>query len=481
MKNQQRIMMMTPPYHCGVVESAGRWLPLGFASMAGALRAGGFSVEIYDAMSKFHGIRAIKKRLAHSAPDVLCLTACTSSINACLRMARHMKQINPACLVILGGVHPTFMADEILSRNPGDIDFIVRGEGELTLQRLLDTIRLDQDPAQVHGVSFLGDGVPVHTPRVPFIEDLDTIQPAWDLLDWKDYRYFVIPGSRLGIISTSRGCDNECTFCSQQKFWERTWRARSPESVLREIELLHREFGVNVILIADEYPTRDAARWREILERLARASLPLHLLMETCVRDIIRDEKILPLYKEAGVVHIYIGVEATQQQTLDAIKKNLSVEESREALALINGQHMISETSFILGFPDETPESIQKTYELASYYDPDFAHFLTITPWPYADSYGDLYPFIKVFDYEKYNLVEPIIEPAAMTLQQVESAMFDCYRKFYMSKLPRYDKIKDSFKRGYLLRSMKTMLKSSFLRRKMASLGRMPEEIKKYI
>ena len=481
MAKRLQTLLMTPPYHCGVVESAGRWLPLGLASMAGALQRAGFSVEIYDAMSKFHGIRAIKTFLSSRMPDVLCLTACTSTVNSCLKMARLMKSISPGCITIIGGVHPTFMADELLSQNEAAIDYVVRGEGELTLPKLLNVIQSGGSPGNIKGISFILDGAVVHTPKTAYIEDLDSIQPAWDLLDWKDYRYFVIPNSRLGIISTSRGCDNECTFCSQQKFWERTWRARSPEAVMREIELLHVKYGVNVILIADEYPTRDVDRWREILDRLIAASLPVRILMETCVSDIIRDESILPLYKKSGIIHIYIGVEATEQKTLDTIKKNITINQSREAIRLINQQDMITETSFILGFPNETKTSIRETLKLAKYYNPDFAHFLTITPWPYADSYKELLPFIKEFDYAKYNLVEPIIEPVSMSLQEIDNAMFDCYKKFYMSKLPQYDKIKDPFKRGYLLRSMKVMMQSSFLRRKMSALGKMPEEVEKYI
>lgn len=481
MAKRLHVLLMTPPYHCGVVESAGRWLPLGLASMAGALQRAGFPVEIYDAMSKFHGIRAIKARLESRIPNVLCLTACTSTVNACLKIARLMKSISPGCIIIIGGVHPTFMADELLSQHANAIDYVVRGEGEVTLQKLLNEIQSNGNIEAAPGISYIRNGSIVHTNKPAYIEDLDSIQPAWDLLDWKDYRYFVIPKSRLGIISTSRGCDNECTFCSQQKFWERTWRARSPEAVMREIELLHGKYGVDVILIADEYPTRGAERWREILDRLISASLPVRILMETCVSDIIRDESILHLYKKSGVIHIYIGVEATEQKTLDTIKKNITVNQSREAIKLINRQNMITETSFILGFPDETKPSIRETLKLAKYYNPDFAHFLTITPWPYADSYQELLPYIKDFDYAKYNLVEPIIEPVAMSLQEIDNALFDCYRKFYMSKLPQYDKISDPFKRSYLLRSMKVMMKSSFLRRKIGALGKMPEEIGKYL
>lgn len=476
----RQVLLMTPPYHCGVVESAGRWLPLGLVYLAGELRRAGYPVSIYDAMSKFHGRRAITAHIAASGADVLALTANTSTVNACLATALRAKSRNPGLCVILGGVHPTLLADDLLRSNPGVVDYVVRGEGERTLPALLKALEAGDPPEKVPGVSFLRAGTPVHAPKAPFLDDLDTVHAAWDLLDWKDYKYFVIPRSRLGVISTSRGCTNECTFCSQQKFWEKTWRARSPGAVVEEIHMLHRTYGVNVFLIADEFPTRDQPRWLEILDRLIHAALPVHLLMETCVSDILRDEKSLPAYRRAGIVHVYVGVEATEQQTLDSIKKNITVNQSRDAIRLINAHNMISETSFILGFPEETPKTIAQTLKLAKYYNPDFAHFLAITPWPYADSYASLLPYIQEFDYGRYNLVEPIVKPRAMSLQQVENALFSCYGKFYISKLPEYDRMEDEFKREYLFRSMKVMLKSSFLRKKIMALGKMPEEVEKY-
>jgi anaerobic magnesium-protoporphyrin IX monomethyl ester cyclase len=264
-------------------------------------------------------------------------------------------------------------------------------------------------------------------------------------------------------VSTSRGCSHECSFCSQQKFWEKTWRGRDPASVVSEIRMLHTTYGVDVMLLVDEYPTKDEDRWMEIIDRLVHARLDTYLLMETRVEDIVRDARMMHKYREAGIVHVYIGVEATSQATLDRIKKDISVEESEEAIRLLASQNIITETSFVLGFPWETPESIENTLALAMRYGPDFAHFLAITPWPYADMYEELKDAIEVQDFAKYNLVEPILRSDTMSRDEIRQAIVECYARYYMHRVPEYFRIRDPFKREYLRRSMRLIMRNSFL------------------
>ena len=140
---------------------------------------------------------------------------------------------------------------------------------------------------------------------------------------------------------------------------------------------------------------------------------------------------------------------------------------------------MISETSFVLGFPDETQESVDRTLELAREFNPDFAHFLAITPWPYADLYREYDRLIVDRDYRNYNLIEPIIKPHAMTLRDIDRAIIDCYRRFYVPKMITYQREKSRFRRDYLLKSAKLIMGSSFLIKKFARLGIDPRVVMK--
>lgn len=480
-KKIRKILFITPPYHCGVLESAGRWLPLNFVYLAGSLRKAGYEVEIYDAMVKFHGYPEIRRYLENSSADAVATTAYTAMINDALKLLKLAKEVNPTVITLLGGIHPTFCFEEILKENHPFVDYIIRGEGEETIVELVNCLSANDDPSKVSGIAFWENGKIISTPERTFVADLDSLRMAWDLVDWRDYTFRTKPGSIFTIVSSSRGCTQGCTFCSQRLFWKQSWRARRPENFVRELEYLNKEYGVDVVMLSDEVPTLDRSRWEIILDLLIERRLNLELLMETRVDDILRDKDILWKYKEAGVLHIYVGVESASQETLDRFHKNLKIEQSAEAIELINQQDIISETSFVLGMPEDTTESIKKTVELAQYYNPDMAFFLAIAPWPYAEIYPELKPYVEVFDYSKYNLVTPVVKPKQMTLEELNRELLNAFRTFYMKKFSQLDRM-SKFKRDYLLAVAKLFVEYSYLAQEMKNLSKeIPEEIRKLI
>ncbi|MEN8154045.1 MAG: cobalamin-dependent protein [Acidobacteriota bacterium] len=477
---KKKIMLITPPYHCGVVESAGRWPNLGFLYIGGELEKAGYEVDFYDAMSKFHDYDQIRERLKSSKPDFVGVTAITATINDALGVLRIAKEEDPDVVTIIGGVHPTFMYEEILSTSERIVDYCVIGEGELTTPELLNAHLKGEDMSQVKGLAYLDGDNLVKTADRPFISDLDSLSPAWHLADWSDYPLYFIDDSKVAILSSSRGCIHECSFCSQHKFWQGSYRERDPEKFVKEIEFLFTTYGINVFFIADEYPTRSRERWEKTLDILIEKDLGVHLLLETCARDIIRDENIIQKYRKAGVLFIYIGVEATSDNKLAEFKKDTKFADSKHALKIIRDAGMIVESSLILGAPDETPETIKETLSLAKEYNADFMHFLLLAPWPYADLYKDLKPFIEVWDYSKYNLVEPVIKPENMDRDELMKEVLNCYKKYYMNKLPEWISMKgNDLKRSCLIKGMKAIMDNSFLKDHMTGLGGMPKSVLK--
>ncbi len=474
-----KVLFITPPYHCGVVEVAGRWIPLHLVYLAGSAIAAGFDCDIYDAMSLDDTHEDIVRVIETIRPEFVATSCITSTYPDGLEIMKAAKALGVR--TIMGGVHPSFMWREVLEEEGHPVDFVVRVEGEETLVELLTCLSNGGDPARVRGIAYLENGRATATPKRPHLAKLDGLPLAWDLLDWNTYTYFVYPGSRLGAISTSRGCTHGCTFCSQQKYWEQSWRGRSPEDVVHELEHLRRVYGVDVILLSDEYPTPDLERWERFLDLVIERDLGQKLLLETRVEDIVRDEPILDKYVAAGVTHVYVGVEATDQETLDLVNKEASVETGINALRLLHEYGLVSETSFVLGFPDETPQKIKRTLELAKTYDPDNAHFLAITPWPYADLWHDMEPYIATRDYRKYNLIDPVIRPKAMSLDDVDNAIIDCYRSFYTAKAVSVFTDQNIERRNYMLRAMKLIMGSSFVRKKMAAGKGMPPEIRELL
>ena len=479
MPRRPRVLLVTPPYHSGVVEAAGVWMPLHLVYLAGHARAAGADVRIYDAMSLFHKHADIEKTIADFKPDLLGVTAITAMEPDAREVCATAKRLDPKTVTVMGNVHPTFMWKELLTED-SNVDLVVRGEGEATIEELVKALIAGTGFDGIKGVSYRKLGVPFANPPRHFQPDLDALIPAWDLLDWPKYFYRPTPVGQLAIVNSSRGCQQACSFCSQQKFWERSWRGRKAEKFVEELELLRDRYNVRVAMLSDETPTVDAERWERILDLMIERKTGVELLMETRVADILRDEAILPKYRKAGVSHIYVGVEATNQETLDLYNKDLKVADSKRAIDLINANDMVSETSFVIGTPDETPESIKRTLELARWYGPDMAFFLAITPWPYADIAKELDPHVTTRNYRKYNLVEPIVKPKAMEIDELRKAMHRCAGEFFHDKFKRLDEMTPQ-KKAFMVEVLKVLVEHSYLSHdmhKMASGGEMPAAVK---
>jgi hypothetical protein len=165
-------------------------------------------------------------------------------------------------------------------------------------------------------------------------------------------------------------------------------------------------------------------------------------------------------------------------KTLPLPSRVLKVEQSKRAIDLINAQDIISETSFVLGMPDDTVEGMRKTVELAKFYNPDLAFFLAIAPWPYSEIYPSLREHVAIFDYSKYNLVEPVIKPKGMTLEEVTKELGMAARDFYMHKMNTLDAMSPR-KREFMIKVVHIIATSSYLAKTMK--GTMPQDIRQML
>jgi anaerobic magnesium-protoporphyrin IX monomethyl ester cyclase len=461
-----RILFVTPPYKCWGVQTIGNWPPLQLAYLAGAAIKAGHEAKIFDAMNKDLTYDDIRAQIESYKPDFvmgldyLPVTGAisTATVPGALKILGIAHEVDPKITTLIGGPHPTFMYDEILSTEGNTADFVIRGEGEVTLVDLMAKAPLGQ-AADVKGIAFLKDGAVVATPQREHIADLDQLEVAWDLLDWEDYHYNVEPWGRMASVLTSRGCMMGCSFCSQRLFWRGEWRARDPRKVVAEIRRLVEDYKVEFITLIDAYPTRDRERWIQILDLLIEAQLPVHLLIETRVEDIIRDADILDKYHDAGIIHVYLGAETSTDDMLASLNKGTTTDQNKQAVDLLKAHDIMIEASFMIGFPKETQESIKVTIAEAIRLNPDIAVFPVITPMPFTPLWDEMKDRIRVWDYAQYNLVTPIIEPYVMTMEEVTIALGRCYMTFYASKMKEILALPDGFKRRYMLSAMKQMMK----------------------
>jgi len=462
-----RILMIQPNYHAGGAEIAGNWPPSWVPYVGGALKAAGFDdVRFIDAMTHHIDDEPLAAMIAQHQPDVVMATAITPMIYKSQDTLRIAKSVCPKAVTIMGGVHPTYMYKEVLGEAPW-VDYIIRGEGEEISVNLLRAIaegRDRRDRESILGLAYLDDaGQVVATPAHPPIRDLNTLTPDWTLLDWDTYIYTPL-NVRVAVPNFARGCPFRCRFCCQWKFW-RKYRARKPKQFVDEIEHLVKEHNVGFFILADEEPTISKARFVALCEELIARNLPVHWGINTRVTDVLRDEAELPLYRKAGLVHVSLGTEAAAQLNLNVFRKETTIADNKRAVKLLRDNGILAEVQFIMGLPNETPETIEETYRMARDWGADMANWNMYTPWPFAELFQDLEDKVEIRDYSHYNFVTPIIKPDAMTREEVLQGVLRNYARFYGWKFWEYWWERDGFKRRYLLGCLWAFVKTTWNKR----------------
>lgn len=352
--------------------------PLGLLAIGGPLIDDGHDVRLIDGEFGPMTTPAIVAQALGFFPDAVMFghSGSTSGHPVIAEVAGAIASAIPGVHIVYGGVFPTYHWREIMAEEP-HVTAIVRGEGEETARRLMSALQHGRHLGDVPGIAYR-DRVEVRATRpAPLIRDLDAYRIGWELIDHARYSYW--GGLRAVVVQFSRGCPHLCNYCGQRGFWTR-WRHRDPILFAKELARLHREQGVKVINFADENPTVSKKVWRTFLEALIAENVDLILVGSTRADDIVRDADILHLYKKAGWARFLLGLESTDESTLELIRKGATSTTDREAIRLMRRHGILSMATWVVGFEEETDRNHWRGLRQLLSYDPDQIQMLYVTP-----------------------------------------------------------------------------------------------------
>ncbi len=430
-----RVLLIDPPY----LGRGARWwdhvgarMPgLGLPSLAAWLERSGHRVDLVDCTAEGIGPEDLRARVGGLRPDVVGLTAMTPVVPAALAAARTCRRLFPGARIVVGGTHATVRPEDLLA---GDaVDAVVRGEGEIPLERLVDGASVEE----LTGVSYRGDGGVVHNPECTPIDDLDDLPlPAYHLLDLRRYRPGLGTYRRLPAMClvTTRGCAHHCTYCFNL-FGHRP-RRRSAERILDDVRQLRRRFGIRQLLFYDDAFTVHRDRLRAFCQGLLRDGARVSW---TCYGrvDAVRAD-LLSLMARAGCHQICYGIESGSQRVLDSVDKRITLEQVRRAVRLTREAGIEPRGSFMLGNRGETARTMLQTIDLALSLDLEVALFSVATPYPGTALYdwAEREGLLTTRDWADYDRAHTVLRLPTVDPDTVWAHHRLAYRRFYLR--PRY-------------------------------------------
>lgn len=306
-------------------------------------------------------------------PHIIGATVYTYHVNDVLNVLKKVKLHDNSILTVAGGPHPTALP-EMMAESPY-VDVVVRGEGEITFQKIVDRFENKESYFDLDGIAFYEQGkVTVNRPR-KFIHDLDTLPfPMWEKLPIETYTHPNYGHPRMNKknfvhMLATRGCPFHCIFCGAADVWGRKVRKHSPARIAQEMQILHKKHGVHSIRFADSTFTIDR-KWLLEFCKILQA-IDIDVAWEANARADTIDEHILAEMKKAKCMSINIGVESGDENVLRINKKNQNLDQVRRAFRDLKKAQIFSWAFFMIGCPGETRESIRKTIDFAVELDPD--------------------------------------------------------------------------------------------------------------
>ena len=455
MISMKKLLLVNPPYESfgGIKDSGGHALPLNLAYLAAHIRDKiDLKIDILDAEVLGLSYKGIYRVIRRLKPDFVGITCPTPAFNHVIMIARMVKRANPDGVVVVGGPHPTTFPENV-AKVPY-VDFVVRGEGEITflelLKELIDSKRKKRKNfnkeifGKIKGIAFSLNSKVIMTPERKLIGDLDSIPfPARDLFDLDMYYSAAtkkVSDFKSTSIMTSRGCPYDCIHCISKLVWKRRVRYRSVKNIVDEIEECVNKYGMREFNFYDDTFTINKRRVIEVCEEINRRKLKIVWICFARVNTV--DREMLKAMKSSGCKKISFGLESGSQKILDLMRKNSTPEMGRKAVTLAKKEGLDVHASFMFGNVGETVDTIKKTISFAKSLNLDNATFFITAPFPGTELYniakknGYINEETKWEDFAPITLSAPVLIQKNIGQKDLVKWQKKAFREFYMR--PKY-------------------------------------------
>jgi len=442
-RNERADILLVHPIFQRAFGPAPMSVPLGLSYMAAGLRRAGFTAEICNL--DFHERKPSRARsepntatetrwpiddaffdaararvlnpdaawrrdftaaLKIFSPKVIGIGMVTPQYDAALAAARVARETLPDARVVAGGIHPTVIPEETLAT--GLFDTVAVGECDSTVIALArHYASCGGAPAGIAGVCYIKNGRMVRTAPAAPVKDLDSLEfPARDCIAPPAARRTASQYS--ATILTGRGCPFNCTYCARAALWPReNVRFRSPDNVIEELKQLKRDLEICYFYVLDD--TFNIMRERTLAICDALASRRLGLNWQCKARADSVDDSLASALLRAGCDSVYLGAESGSQVILDKMKKNITVDQVARAAESLKRHGIRAVCSFILGHPDETPDTLGRTELLIRNLGAERNAVFFMVPYPGSELFDTLKAEgrIATFDWFRYVMFNP--------------------------------------------------------------------------
>ncbi len=433
------IVLVNPPISLeeryGSLSGAGSNLPsIGILGLASVASKAGHRVKVVEAASSGLSYEESLAQILEFKPDIVGLTAVTSSILKASKLSQLIKESRPETKIIIGGPHITAVPEETMSRFP-EFDVAAIGEGENTIKEVVSCLENNGQLREVPGILFRENDQFVKTEPRALIKDLDELPfPAWDMIDnfpW-GYKPAAFKCKRLPAtyIISARGCPHLCIFCDTSVF-SRQYRAFSAEYIIEMIKHLKTNYGIREIIFEDDTFVIFKKRLVQLCETIIKEKLNITWSCNGRAKSVKPD--ILKLMKKAGCWQIAYGIESGDPGILDFSRKRTKIEDMRKALQWSHEAGILTKGFFILGFPMETEETLRRTIDFAKNVYLDDISVSQMTPFPGSEMYeiGEKYGSINK-SWEKMNLLDVVFVPHGLTKEKLDGYQKSFLKEFYL-------------------------------------------------